>query len=288
MRYWAISASTPHRCAIPSAAAGRSPLEAQRLGLRAFGSDLNPVAVLVSKATCEIPPKFAGRPPVNPERDPHVVWKGAQGLAADIRYYGKWMRDEAEKRIGHLNPKVEVTEAMAKDRADLRPYVGKKLTVIAWLWARTVASPDPLFRGAHVPLVSSFVLSSKKGREAIAVPRVDGDGGYRFTVKTNAVSADQYAKAKAGTKARHGANFTCLLSGAPISGEHIKAEGMKGRMHVRLMAVVTEGKRARVYLEPTKELEDTAHSAETDWRPEETISGTTRLSRRQAVRDGQI
>ena len=170
----------------PFCGGGSIPLEAQRLGLRAFGSDLNPVAVLVSKATCEIPPKFAGRPPVNPERDPHVVWKGAQGLAADIRYYGKWMRDEAEQRIGHLYPKVEVTEEMARDRPDLRPYVGQRLTVIAWLWARTVASPNPMVRGVHVPLASSFVLSSKKGREVIAVPIVDGDGGYRFSVRSGA------------------------------------------------------------------------------------------------------
>ena len=127
----------------PFCGGGSIPLEAQRLGLRAYGSDLNPVAVLVSKATCEIPPKFSGRPPVNPDRDPHVAWKGARGLAEDIRHYGRWMRDEAESRIGHLYPKVAVTEAMAAARPDLKPYAGKELTVIAWLWARTVASPDP-------------------------------------------------------------------------------------------------------------------------------------------------
>jgi putative DNA methylase len=132
----------------PFAGGGALPLEAQRLGLEAYASDLNPVAVLINKAMIEIPPKFAGLQPVNPEsrHDLDVrQWKGAQGLAEDVRYYGKWMRDEAEKRIGHLYPKVEVTAEMAKERPDLNPYVGKKLTVIAWLWARTVKSPNPAF-----------------------------------------------------------------------------------------------------------------------------------------------
>src|SRR6185437_1185634 len=130
----------------PFAGGGALPLEAQRLGLEAFASDLNPVAVLINKAMIEIPPKFAGIPPVNPEaqaRKDISTWKGAQGLADDVRYYGKWMRDEAQKRIGHLYPPVEVTEEMAVDRPDLKSLVGKKLTVIAWLWARTVKSPNP-------------------------------------------------------------------------------------------------------------------------------------------------
>jgi putative DNA methylase len=110
---------------------------------------LNPVAVLINKAMIEIPPKFAGMPPVNPgepkqgKLNRRRTGSGAQGLAEDVRYYGKWMRDEAEKRIGHLYPKVEVTAEMAADRPDLEPYVGKELTVIAWLWARTVKSPNP-------------------------------------------------------------------------------------------------------------------------------------------------
>ena len=255
----------------PFCGGGSIPLEAQRLGLRAFGSDLNPVAVLISKATCEIPPKFAGRPPVNPERDPHVVWKGAQGIAEDIRYYGKWMRHEAESRIGHLYPKVEVTEEMARDRPDLRPYVGQWLTVIAWLWVRTVASPNPMVRGAHVPLVSSFVLSSKKGREVISVPIVDGDGGYRFSVRSGGIGPDELANAKSGTKAARGANFTCIVSGTPIPGDHIKAEGMAGRMGTRLMAVVAKGRRRRVYLAPTDEMEAVAKTAEPMWQPDQEL-----------------
>ena len=266
-----LAATAPPVCD-PFCGGGSIPLEAQRLGLRAHGSDLNPVAVLVSKATCEIPPKFAGLPPVNPERDPHVAWKGARGLAGDIRYYGRWMRDEARARIGHLYPKVAIDEAMAAGRDDLKPYVGKELTVIAWLWARTVASPDPKMRGAHVPLASSFVLSSKKGREAIVHPVVNRDeGSYRFTVKANGIPPDELARAKSGTKTGRGANFTCLVSGAPVSGEHIKAEGMAGRMSARLLAVVAEGKRSRVYLDPTEQMEESVLGAEPEWRPDQEL-----------------
>jgi putative DNA methylase len=129
----------------PFAGGGSLPLEAQRLGLESYASDLNPVAVLINKAMIEIPPTFAGKPPVNPDVKKNAdlagrEWKSAQGLAEDVRYYGQWMREEAEKRIGHLYPKVEVTAAMAQERPDLKNYVGQKLTVIAWLWARTVRS----------------------------------------------------------------------------------------------------------------------------------------------------
>ncbi len=182
----------------PFAGGGALPLEAQRLGLEAHASDLNPVAVLINKAMIEIPPKFAGRPPVNPDARPGASegkepligreWKGAQGLAEDVRYYGQWMRDEAEKRIGHLYPKVEVTAEMARERPDLEGYVGRKLTVIAWLWARTVKSPNPAFRDVDVPLASTFMLSTKKGKEAYVEPVIEG-GGYRFTVKIGAPEA---------------------------------------------------------------------------------------------------
>ena len=256
----------------PFCGGGSIPLEAQRLGLRAHGSDLNPVAVLVSKATCEIPPKFSGRAPVHPDVDRTGGWSGASGLAEDIRRYGNWMRDEAESRIGHLYPKVRVTEAMTEKRGDLKPYAGKDLTVIAWLWARTVASPDPRMRGAHVPLVSSFVLSSKKGKQAIVVPVVDREERtYRFAVKASGICSDEYALARKGTKAGRGSNFTCLVSGAPIPGDHVKAEGMAGRMGARLMAVVAAGKRTRLYLDPTEEMERLAGEAEPNWRPTEEL-----------------
>ena len=258
----------------PFAGGGALPLEAQRLGLESYASDLNPVAVLINKAMIEIPPKFAGRPPVNPEsrRDKELVdqeWAGARGLAADVRYYGQWMRDEAEKRIGWLYPKVEVTAEMAEERPDLKPYVGRELTVIAWLWARTVKSPNPAFADVDVPLVSTFMLSTKKGKEAYVEPVIE-NGGYRFTVKVG--KPKDVEVAKAGTKLSRGANFRCLMSGTPMQGDYVKAEGKAGRMGARLMAIVAEGDRGRVYLAPTAEHETAARQARPEWEPKIAIS----------------
>ena len=261
----------------PFAGGGALPLEAQRLGLEAYASDLNPVAVLINKAMIEIPPKFAGMPPVNPEwqSKPEAekamkVWRGAEGLAEDVRYYGKWMRDEAEKRIGHLYPKIEVTQEMANDRADLKQYVGKKLTVIAWIWARTVKSPNPAFRDVDVPLASTFILSAKAGREAFIEP-VIGDRGYTFRIR-NGKAPDGRRR---GTKLSRGANFECLMSGSPNGSDYIKAEGLAERMGFRLLAAVTETERGKIYVEPNDEMEATARSSTPDWRPATMISGST-------------
>jgi len=243
----------------PFCGGGSIPLEAQRLGLRAYGSDLNPVAVLISKALVEIPPKFASLPPVNPERDPHRAWKGAQGLAEDVRYYGRWMRDEAEKRIGYLYPPIEVTAEMAKDRPDLAPYVGRRLTVIAWKWARTVASPDPSVKGAHVPLVSSFMLSTKKGKKAwVEVVRdPTAPDGWRFEVRTGELTAEEEKRLKTGTIGRSGGG-KCVLTNAPMPFTYIREKGKIEGLGVRLMAIVAEGSRGRIYLSPTPEHEAAA------------------------------
>ena len=270
----------------PFAGGGALPLEAQRLGLEAHASDLNPVAVLINKAMIEIPPRFAGRPPVNPEARRDYLgkdaggtptlpgWKGAQGLAEDVRYYGRWMRDEAEKRIGHLYPKVEVTAAMARERPDLERYVGRKLTVIAWLWARTVKSPNPAFRDVDVPLASTFMLSTKKGKEAYVEPVIEGDG-YRFTVKADPPGNAGVPPAQ-GTKLGRGANFRCLMSDTPIAGDYIRNESMEGRMNVRLMAIVAEGNGGRVYLVPTSEHEEIPKSAEPAWKPDQVMNRDSR------------
>ena len=253
----------------PFAGGGALPLEAQRLGLEAHASDLNPVAVLINKAMIEIPPKFAGRPPINPEAQSAATllagkWTGARGLAEDVRYYGRWIRNEAERRVGHLYPRIAVTKEMVRERPDLRRYADRKLTVIAWLWARTVKSPNPAFTDVAVPLVSTFMLSTKKGKEAYVEPAIEA-GGYRFTVNVG-TPADPVA-AEAGTKLSRGANFRCLMSGAPIASAYIKEEGIAGRMGARLMAIVAEGDRARVYLAPTEEHAATASYAQPDWRP---------------------
>jgi len=253
----------------PFAGGGTIPLEAQRLGLEAYASDLNPVAVLINKAMIEIPPKFAARPPVNPEARKSMghsgSWRGAQGLAEDVRYYGKWMREEAEKRIGHLYPKREITAEMAKERHDFKPYVGKRLTVIAWIWARTVKSSNPAFSHVDVPLVSTFMLSTKAGKEAYVEPVIEKDG-YQFKVKVG--KPKDIETAKRGTTAGKRSAFICLMSGTPIDYNHIRSEGKAGRMGARLMAIVAEGERGRVYLSPSKAMEDVAHSAKPKWKPD--------------------
>jgi len=254
----------------PFAGGGAIPLEAQRLGLEAYASDLNPVAVLINKAMIEIPPKFAGQHPVHASDHAQLsivnsqrTWSGAAGLAADVRHYGAWMRAEAQKRIGHLYPSVEITAMMAHERPDLKPLVGQKLTSIAWLWARTVKSPNPAFSQVDVPLASTFILSSKVGKEAYVQPVVDVDR-YRFTVKMGTPPPE----AKGGTTAGKRAAFICLLSETPIDYNYIRAEGKAGRMGQRLMAVVVEGVRGRIYLEPTASMEAIAAKAQPSWKPD--------------------
>lgn len=257
----------------PFAGGGAIPLEAQRLGLESHASDLNPVAVLINKAMIEIPPKFAGRKPVGPvpagEKQTKMAedWSGARGLAEDVRRYGHWMREQAHKRIGHLYPQVEITTEMAKIRPDLKQYIGQKLTVIAWLWARTVRSPNPAYSSVQVPLASTFLLSTKAGKEAWVEPVVEGSQ-YRFEVQVTDGKRKPPASAKAGTKLARGANFRCLVSDTPVEPDYIKAEGVAGRMGQRLMAVVAEGQRGRVYLSPDDAMQALAESAKPEWKPE--------------------
>ncbi len=249
----------------PFCGGGSIPLEAQRLGLEAHGSDLNPVAVLITKALIEIPPKFAGQPPINPKASTSLLkggtWKGAQGLAEDVRYYGHWMRDEAEKRIGHLYPKATLPG-------------GGEATVIAWLWARTVKCPNPAC-GAQMPLVRSFALSTKKGKETWVEPVVTpGSSGnppaIAFEVKTGKGTPPEPPKLK------RGANFKCIACNMPTEGDYIKAEGMAGRMGSQLMAIVAEGKNGRAYLSPTTFQETIAQEAKPSWRPEQELANDPR------------
>ena len=259
----------------PFAGGGSIPLEAQRLGLEAHASDLNPVAVMINKAMIEIPPRFAGMPPVNPrdrkglftseaqsERGDSTPvesgrgdspsrprWKGAAGLAADVRYYGDWMRERAFERSGHLYPKH-------KGRVDTDPS-GE--TVIAWLWARTVISPNPAVN-APVPLARSFVLSKKKGLECWAKPVIDGTS-VRFEV-----TQGKPPKNEDGTMVRR-QGAKCIISGEPITFDYIKLEGKAGRLGATLLAIVTEGKRGRSYYSPSDEHIEIAESAEPAWRP---------------------
>lgn len=233
----------------PFAGGGTIPLEAQRLGLRAIASDLNPVAVMINKALIEIPPKFAGMPPVNPDSRANGklrTWKGAEGLAADVRYYGAWMREEARKRIGNLYPDIALPKHLG----------GGKATVIAWLWARTVASPDPAFASIEVPLLSTYWLSTKVGKKFRLHPIVDRRRkSWRFEVVAG--DADDATVVAAGTKRGRG-DFVCLMSGAPIPAAYIREAGQAGKMGSRLVAVVADGPNGRFYLPATPEIESVA------------------------------
>ncbi len=245
----------------PFSGGGSIPLEAQRLGLPAFGSDLNPVAVMIGKAMIEIPPKFKDQKPLHPGEKSRGwnEYKNAEGLAEDILYYANVLNAAAWKKIGHLYPKVKLSKRDG----------GGEATILAWLWARTVASPNPAVGGARVPLISSYWLCKKDKRPAWVSPVIDGRSvtfqiGYGKPRDPEAVSI--------GTKAGRGSNFRCLLTGDAITADYVKTEGMAGRMGWKLMAIVAEGSKGRVYVAPSNDQETLAFSESPDWRPEFPLS----------------
>jgi len=251
----------------PFCGGGSIPLEAQRLGLEAYASDLNPVAVLITKAMIEVPLKFVSKSPVNPNARKmeqttlrgKKEWKGASGLAEDVSYYGKWMRDEAERRIGHLYPKAKLPD-------------GSEVTVIAWLWARTVKCPNPAC-GTMMPLAKTFILSSKNGKKAYIEPIVNRSRSppqIKFIVKNSEGLPPQPPKVGRGAK------FQCLACGQVPSDDYIKAEGTAGRMESQLMAIVAENAKRRIYLSPSEDQEEIARRAKPTWLPDEKLSGDRR------------
>ncbi|MFN5753748.1 MAG: DUF1156 domain-containing protein, partial [Pseudanabaena sp.] len=276
----------------PFCGGGSIPLEAQRLGLEAHGSDLNPVAVLITKSLIEIPPKFKDMPPVNPASSPSppsplsqgekgnkskktvknkdrlMQWFGAQGLADDVRYYGAWMRDEAFKKIGHLYPKVSLPDGGEPTGSKLgRSLIhdSSKATVIAWIWARTVKCPNPSC-GCAMPLVRSFALSNKKGKEAWIEYEIVRSGDVQkviFAVKSGT------GKPPEGTVSRKGAR--CIACESDVKLDHVRAEGKAGRMGAQLMAIVAEGNKGRIYLSPSEEQEEVILKAKPEWMPEATL-----------------
>ena len=230
----------------PFAGGGAIPLEAQRLGLEAYAQDLNPIAVVINKAMIEIPPRFSNMPAINPDDTISVqndIWQGADGLAADVDYYSRWVKEEAFRRIGHLYPEVK----LPKDNG------GGKATVIAWFWARSVKCPNPAC-GCDVPLISSFVLSKKKGNESWIVPYYeDGEwtflvnnGKYDKVLETGTKYRNENGKGKKGT-------FCCPICGsAAITNNYIDDEANNGRMKSLPLAIVAEGEKGRVYLSHDK------------------------------------
>ncbi len=246
----------------PFAGGGSIPLEAQRLGLEAHASDLNPVAVMINKAMIEIPPRFADMPPVNPRDRKNLFtgrgdpvgrprWKGAAGLAADVRYYGEWMRERAFEKIGHLYPK----------------HNGE--TVIAWLWARTVTCPNPAC-GATMPLLTTMELSKKSGKRAWLVAHPEPQARrVRFEVHGGE------GKAPKPPKVGRGAKFNCLVCGETAPDKYIKNESTNGRMGAQLTAIVTEGQGGRSYYSPAPEHTQIAESAVPEWKPEQEMNRDT-------------
>jgi len=254
----------------PFAGGGTIPQEAARLGFEAHAGDLNPVAVLLNKCNLELAPRWADYPPVNPADRARIGgtenWRGTHGLAADVRYYGRVILERARAQIGHLYPPVKVTAEMAAESPHLKPYVGKELPVIAWIWARTVRSPNPAARGAHVPLMSTFWLSSKKGSEVWLEPVVDRAAGtWRFVVRTGAPK-DRGATA-AGTKPGR-SQFRCLITNEPIPDPYVKEEGLAGRLEARLVCTIGDAPRRRVYIPTNQSQESTARRAVPTWKPD--------------------
>ena len=266
----------------PFAGGGSIPLEAQRLGLTALAGDLNPVAVLINKAMIEIPPRFAGRPPVHPDIAPTrsqtsegseagdvgdgwrlsrdlnafkpqdlMTWERAQGLAADVAAYGRWMRDRAERRIGHLYP-------------DATGPNGEKLTPIAWIWARTVESPDPAWSG-HVPLVASWVLANKPGKPKVWIEPIIDRATQTITYEVQEGGEPTHERT---VKGGHG---TCIATGSAIANAYIRAEARSGQMGQRLLAVIAEGNRTRTYCVPSDAAEDAARVTEPPMKPSQPV-----------------
>jgi len=241
----------------PFCGGGSIPLEAQRLGLRAVGTDLNPVAVLITKALIELPPKFRDRPPANPDADPmgmtagkgrnarRLAWRGAAGLADDIRWYGRWMRERAWERIGHLYPPARLAD-------------GGEAPVIAWLWARTVPCPNPAC-GVAMPLMKTFQLSTKPRNQHWTRP-VAGADGVAFEVQNHAGGVPD-----SGTVDRNGAVCLVCGTGAPLG--YVREQARAGHMGERMTAIVAEGDRKRLFVSPTPEHEDAARAARPAWRP---------------------
>ena len=238
------------------------PLEGQ-VRLAAYGSDINPVAVLIGKALVELPPKFVGLPPVNPKARGKLEFganwsgQGAQGLAEDVRYYGRLMGDEAHRKLGDLYPLGSLED-------------GSDAQVVAWLWARTVRSPDPSVGGARIPLLSTFLLSQKSSSTRVWLhPVIDPheENGFRFDIQSGIPAAEEGRAIREGLKTGRGSNFKCLLSQSAISESYIKSEGRAGRLGTTMIAMVVDAKGKRSYRPAFKHHTKIAEAVQNAWSP---------------------
>lgn len=264
----------------PFAGGGTLPLEAKRLGLKTNASDLNPIPVMINRSLIQVPHLFSGLQPItnsleikDRQSDLYHQWTGLNGLADDLDHYGNLLREEAHKKIGIFYPDIMVTEDVIKRNPHLKNLDGQELKVIASMWARTVKSPNPAFNQAEVPLIRSYMLSTKVGAEVYVEPIISKNNEYTFKVINSAPT--DINSAKQGTKMARGANFKCLLSGAPISSNYVKSEAKAGRLGTKLLAIAVESPIGRTYLSPTTELEELAKSAKPSWKPNIPFSGTS-------------
>lgn len=257
----------------PFAGGGAIPLEGQRLGMNSFASDLNPVPVLINKAMIEIPSLFANMQPVHPVDQSDWIntgskpYKKAEGLAEDVGYYGKLIQEKVFDKVSKYYPKIVINDELILKQPDLKKYKNEELTVIAYIWARTVKSPNPAYNKYDVPLASSFVLSSKKDKEVWIEPTVNGTE-YVFNIKKGKYSPQTESGTKTGGR---GVDFQCILSGSVISGDYIKEQGQQGKIGSTLLAVVCEGANERVYISGSDIIIPEYNNVNVSWRPEGSI-----------------
>ena len=257
----------------PFCGGGSIPLEAQRLGISAEGTDLNPVAVILTKSLIEIASKFTDHVPVGRSLESHEQkkfledWSGTRGFAEDVTRYGGIFKELAYEKLGHLYPKVKVTKEMVSEQPELKNHEGEELEVICWLWARTIKSPNPAYQNWEIPLTTKWVLSKKQ--KTWIEPHID-KGEITYKVK----KGDKVpAKAESGTKISQGA-FECLLSGTPIKYEYIDKVAESEGLGSKLIAVVAKGKKGRIYISPSKDMENLAKSATPPWTLDVPCRGT--------------
>lgn len=210
----------------PFAGGGSIPLEALRVGADAFASDLNPIPVLLNKVVLEYIPKYG------------------QHLADEVRKWGAWIKEEAEKELAEFYPKDD-------DSA----------TPIAYLWARTILSEAP-GQGdvpVEVPLMRSLWLAKKASRRR-ALRWVRDDQGH---VQTKTIDVTYFeegepvvkrvrrplleifepsreSQVEGGTVARGSA--TCPVTGYTTKVDRVRAQLKSrrgGAADARLFCVVT-------------------------------------------------